>query len=125
MKRPPEDLHLVDDPLSYNMVMMLPGDSGPHREMAVDVPDTFLAQNKTPPRYPPPKPLPQVRYDRLLGVHYGPRDQERAVDVPDSYLDKMKTEMLDVKVKKGMGGIKTHAVPGFQKLTVCRHIHTN
>lgn len=31
-------------------------DSGPHREMAVDVPDTFVGRTKTPPRYPPPKP---------------------------------------------------------------------
>ncbi|CAB3378822.1 Hypothetical predicted protein [Cloeon dipterum] len=31
--------------------------SGPHREMAVDVPDTFIARTKTPPRYPPPKHL--------------------------------------------------------------------
>lgn len=41
------------------MVMMLTGgvtDNGPHREMAVDVPDSFVARNKTPPRYPPPKP---------------------------------------------------------------------
>jgi len=30
---------------------------GPHREMAVDVPDTFIARTKTPPRYPPPKHL--------------------------------------------------------------------
>lgn len=29
-------------------------DSGPHREMAVDVPDTFIGINKTPPIYPPP-----------------------------------------------------------------------
>lgn len=32
---------------------------GPHREMAVDCPDNFIARNKTPPRYPPPRP-PQV-----------------------------------------------------------------
>lgn len=24
--------------------------------MAVDVPDSFIARNKTPPRYPPPRP---------------------------------------------------------------------
>lgn len=117
VKRPPEDLNL-DDPLAYNMVMMLAGEdaSRPHREMAVDVPDTFVARNKTPPRYPPPKPpvavpvpvppvavpptavtAPQVRYDRLLGVQYNPEDQERAVDVPDSYLDKIRGE-LDHKV---------------------------
>lgn len=57
VKKPPDDL---DDNLDYNMVMMLAGDNGPHREMAVDVPDTFIARNKTPPRYPPPKPILQV-----------------------------------------------------------------
>ncbi|KAL5275153.1 MPP5 family protein [Megaselia abdita] len=30
--------------------------NGSHREMAVDVPDSFIARNKTPPRYPPPRP---------------------------------------------------------------------
>lgn len=35
---------------------------GPHREMAVDVPDSFIARNKTPPRYPPPRPPTQVIY---------------------------------------------------------------
>ncbi|KAJ8986074.1 hypothetical protein NQ317_003368 [Molorchus minor] len=54
VKKHPDDL---DNSLDYNMVMMLSGDSGPHREMAVDVPDTFIASNKTPPRYPPPKPI--------------------------------------------------------------------
>ncbi|XP_017488927.1 PREDICTED: phosphatidylinositol 3-kinase 2-like isoform X2 [Rhagoletis zephyria] len=34
-------------------------DNGPHREMAVDCPDTFIARNKTPPRYPPPHRPPQ------------------------------------------------------------------
>ncbi|XP_044747710.1 protein PALS1 isoform X2 [Coccinella septempunctata] len=52
VKKPPDDL----DENDYNsMVMMLSGD-GPHREMAVDVPESFVARNKTPPRYPPPKP---------------------------------------------------------------------
>ena len=32
---------------------MVEYDSGPHREMAVDVPDSFIPRNKTPPRYPP------------------------------------------------------------------------
>lgn len=37
--------------------------TGPHREMAVDVPDSFIARNKTPPRYPPPpRPPAQVIY---------------------------------------------------------------
>nr|KAG5700893.1 hypothetical protein BaRGS_012300 [Batillaria attramentaria] len=30
-------------------------DSGPHREMAIDCPDSFIATVKTPPRYPPPQ----------------------------------------------------------------------
>lgn len=63
VKKPPDEL---DDSLDYNMVMMLAGDNGPHREMAVDVPDTFIARNKTPPRYPPPKPKLQVSLSKKL-----------------------------------------------------------
>ena len=36
-------------------INMAEWDTGPHREMAVDVPDSFVARTKTPPRYPPPK----------------------------------------------------------------------
>ncbi|KAM3958778.1 MAGUK p55 family member stardust [Aphomia sociella] len=54
-KRPPPD----DDGEMLTM-LSLSSDTGPHREMAVDVPDSFIARNKTPPRYPPPRP-PQVR----------------------------------------------------------------
>lgn len=32
-------------------------ENGQHREMAVDVPESFIAQNKTQPRYPPPRTL--------------------------------------------------------------------
>ncbi|XP_053608993.1 uncharacterized protein sdt isoform X1 [Plodia interpunctella] len=53
-KRPPPD----DETEMLTMLSL--SDSGPHREMAVDVPDSFIARNKTPPRYPPPRP-PQVR----------------------------------------------------------------
>lgn len=31
-------------------------DPGPHREMAIDVPENFVASVKSPPRYPPPMP---------------------------------------------------------------------
>ncbi|CAL1539715.1 unnamed protein product [Lymnaea stagnalis] len=31
-------------------------DPGPHREMAIDVPENFVASFKSPPRYPPPHP---------------------------------------------------------------------
>ncbi|XP_037886473.1 peripheral plasma membrane protein CASK isoform X2 [Glossina fuscipes] len=37
-------------------MLSLNQDNGPHREMAVDCPDNFIARNKTPPRYPPPRP---------------------------------------------------------------------
>ncbi|KAJ2951709.1 hypothetical protein O0L34_g13871 [Tuta absoluta] len=49
---------LPDEPDMLTMLSLT--DTGPHREMAVDVPDSFIARNKTPPRYPPPRP-PQVR----------------------------------------------------------------
>lgn len=35
--------------------MMHPLENGQHREMAVDVPESFIAHNKTQPRYPPPR----------------------------------------------------------------------
>ncbi|XP_059044945.1 protein PALS1 isoform X2 [Achroia grisella] len=54
-KRPPPD----DDGEMLTM-LSLSSDTGPHREMAVDVPDSFIARNKTPPRYPPPRPPQQV-----------------------------------------------------------------
>ncbi|CAB0016767.1 unnamed protein product [Nesidiocoris tenuis] len=44
-----------DDAYSM-MVMMGSLENGPHREMPVDVPDSFIARSKTPPRYPPPRP---------------------------------------------------------------------
>ncbi|XP_066258084.1 protein PALS1 isoform X3 [Euwallacea similis] len=54
VKKPPDDL---DDSLDMVMVVSHGADDGqPHREMAVDVPESFVARNKTPPRYPPPKP---------------------------------------------------------------------
>nr|ABG02200.1 IP15645p [Drosophila melanogaster] len=42
-------------------------DNGPHREMAVDCPDTFIARNKTPPRYPPPRP-PQKQHQATTAM---------------------------------------------------------
>ncbi|XP_077295959.1 MAGUK p55 family member stardust isoform X3 [Arctopsyche grandis] len=55
---PEEDFPTSTRPADIDMVAMLSltGDPGPHREMAVDVPDSFIARNKTPPRYPPPRP---------------------------------------------------------------------
>ncbi|XP_029719079.1 uncharacterized protein LOC109404436 isoform X3 [Aedes albopictus] len=43
----------------YNMISANQ-DNGPHREMAVDVPESFIARQKTPPRYPPPRSTTQV-----------------------------------------------------------------
>lgn len=42
---------------------------GPHREMAVDVPESFIARNKTPPRYPPPRPPVQVNKTTSINNH--------------------------------------------------------
>ncbi|CAG9582988.1 unnamed protein product [Danaus chrysippus] len=55
-----EKLPPPDDETDMLTMLSLTSDTGPHREMAVDVPDSFIARNKTPPRYPPPRP-PQVR----------------------------------------------------------------
>ena len=49
--RTPDEQEAED---AYNMMTMTL-DNGPHREMAVDVPDSFIASSKTPPRYPPPR----------------------------------------------------------------------
>ncbi|XP_049875007.1 protein PALS1 isoform X2 [Pectinophora gossypiella] len=54
-----EEKRPSDEPDMLTM-LSISTDTGPHREMAVDVPDSFIARNKTPPRYPPPRP-PQVR----------------------------------------------------------------
>nr|XP_019532860.1 MAGUK p55 subfamily member 5-A isoform X5 [Aedes albopictus] len=43
----------------YNMISANQ-DNGPHREMAVDVPESFIARQKTPPRYPPPRSTTQL-----------------------------------------------------------------
>lgn len=43
--------NIVDMSLIHSM------ENGQHREMAVDVPESFIAQNKTTPRYPPPRTL--------------------------------------------------------------------
>ncbi|XP_055303206.1 uncharacterized protein LOC129568883 isoform X3 [Sitodiplosis mosellana] len=50
------------DSHDLEMLTMMPmnQENGPHREMAVDVPDSFIARNKTPPRYPPPRPPTQL-----------------------------------------------------------------
>ncbi|XP_015834729.1 protein PALS1 isoform X1 [Tribolium castaneum] len=109
VKKPPDEL---DDNLDYNMVMMLSGDTGPHREMAVDVPDTFIARNKTPPRYPPPKPILQVGHfeERAVDVN-----QERAIDVPDNFIEREKAPpkfpAKGVLLQSGVNGTAAKPVP--------------
>ena len=48
-----EDIRDMDD----HMMTTDLDSSGPHREMAVDVPDNFVGKTKQPPRYPPPQPV--------------------------------------------------------------------
>jgi MAGUK p55 subfamily protein 5 len=43
--------------VNHNAIEMHAMENGQHREMAVDVPESFIAQNKTQPRYPPPRTL--------------------------------------------------------------------
>lgn len=62
VKRPPE---LQDDDAYKMMMMMAACDNGPHREMAVDVPDSWAPKNKTPPRYPPPRPQARIQVQYL------------------------------------------------------------
>ncbi|XP_045774147.1 protein PALS1 isoform X3 [Maniola jurtina] len=71
-KRPPPD----DE---HDMLTMLPltSDTGPHREMPVDVPDSFIARNKTPPRYPPPRPPQQVNGSARGAPAVPPREAPR------------------------------------------------
>jgi len=43
-------------------------DAGPHREMAVDVPDTFVGRTKTPPRYPPSKQTSRLGFRKKVAM---------------------------------------------------------
>lgn len=43
--------------ISHSIADMHSMENGQHREMAVDVPESFIAHNKTQPRYPPPRSL--------------------------------------------------------------------
>ncbi|XP_053952167.1 uncharacterized protein LOC128859307 isoform X3 [Anastrepha ludens] len=51
-------------------------DNGPHREMAVDCPDNFIARNKTPPRYPPPHRPPQPATQQYKTNNNTPQQQQ-------------------------------------------------
>ncbi|XP_073832895.1 MAGUK p55 family member stardust isoform X1 [Musca autumnalis] len=56
IRQPNEDTQEIDQEMYTTMLKSINQDNGPHREMAVDCPDNFIARNKTPPRYPPPRP---------------------------------------------------------------------
>ena len=48
-----------------------------HREMAVDVPDSFIGQTKTPPKYPPPPPSVMQQNGGSCSLHPAPRGHLR------------------------------------------------
>ncbi|XP_055550786.1 protein PALS1 isoform X5 [Wyeomyia smithii] len=62
----------------YNMISANQ-DNGPHREMAVDVPESFIARNKTPPRYPPPRSTTQEQLRRR-------REEEERIAAQNDFL---------------------------------------
>ncbi|XP_052742033.1 protein PALS1 isoform X6 [Bicyclus anynana] len=71
-----EEKRAPDDEPDMLTMLPLPSDTGPHREMPVDVPDSFIARNKTPPRYPPPRP-PQVNGSARGAPAVPPREATR------------------------------------------------
>ncbi|XP_041981344.1 protein PALS1 isoform X2 [Aricia agestis] len=88
-KAPPDD--------EADMLTMLSlTDTGPHREMAVDVPDSFIARNKTPPRYPPPRP-PQVNGTAKAAPAVPPRESPRDAPPRPPAHDVTKEQMESVK----------------------------
>ncbi|XP_075154574.1 MAGUK p55 family member stardust isoform X4 [Haematobia irritans] len=74
IRQPNEDTQEIDQEMYTTMLKSINQDNGPHREMAVDCPDNFIARNKTPPRYPPPRP-PQL--NGSIKPVPPPRDQVR------------------------------------------------
>ncbi|KAK9891791.1 hypothetical protein WA026_016587 [Henosepilachna vigintioctopunctata] len=90
----------INDCLEYNGMVMMLSDDGPYREIAVDVPDSFVGQNKAPPKYPPPKPSLTHR--------------EYAIDAPDNYVKKnstpSKTSVNTNMIKSGPHGNATPPV---------------
>ncbi|XP_075977429.1 MAGUK p55 family member stardust isoform X3 [Anticarsia gemmatalis] len=102
-KRPPPD----DDKDMLTM-LSLSSDTGPHREMAVDVPDSFIARNKTPPRYPPPRPPQQVNGTaKTVAPAVPPRDsggvappRPPAHDVTKDQMDSIKKYQEQLRQRK-------------------------
>ncbi|XP_039436545.1 protein PALS1 isoform X3 [Culex pipiens pallens] len=62
----------------YNMISTNQ-DNGPHQERAVDVPESFIARNKTPPRYPPPRSTTQEQLRRR-------REEEERIAAQNDFL---------------------------------------
>ncbi|XP_059224265.1 uncharacterized protein LOC106087029 isoform X2 [Stomoxys calcitrans] len=68
IRQPNEDTQEIDQEMYTTMLKSINQDNGPHREMAVDCPDNFIARNKTPPRYPPPRPPQQKQLNNALAL---------------------------------------------------------
>uniref|UniRef100_A0A1I8NA39 Guanylate kinase n=1 Tax=Musca domestica TaxID=7370 RepID=A0A1I8NA39_MUSDO len=67
IRQPNEDTQEIDQEMYTTMLKSINQDNGPHREMAVDCPDNFIARNKTPPRYPPPRPPQKLNNALVMG----------------------------------------------------------
>ncbi|XP_047534211.1 protein PALS1 isoform X3 [Vanessa atalanta] len=100
-KRPPPD----DEADMLTMLSLT--DTGPHREMAVDVPDSFIARNKTPPRYPPPRPPQQVNGTAKGAPAVPPREAPRdapprppAHDITRDQIDSIKKYQEQLRQRK-------------------------
>ncbi|XP_025104838.1 MAGUK p55 subfamily member 5-like isoform X4 [Pomacea canaliculata] len=64
-------------------------DSGPHREMAIDCPDSFIGAIKTPPKYPPPSQTSSNTAVPSSGPRVPPTTPNK---MSDSMKDKTKTD---------------------------------
>ncbi|XP_068628585.1 protein PALS1 isoform X3 [Battus philenor] len=102
-KRPPPD-----DETEMLTMLSLSSDTGPHREMPVDVPENFIARNKTPPRYPPPRPPQQVNGSaKAAAPAVPPREAPRdapprppALDVTRDQIDSIRKYQEQLRQRK-------------------------
>ncbi|XP_064601586.1 protein PALS1-like [Liolophura sinensis] len=80
---------------------MMPEDAGPHREMAVDCPESFVGASKAPPKYPPPS-TPQAAHtmSRVPNSHeyYDSQDSSWSEQLTDAYSYTMPASNMQPKV---------------------------
>lgn len=80
---------------------MMPEDAGPHREMAVDCPESFVGSSKAPPKYPPPS-TPQTAHtmSRVPNSHehYDSQDSSWSEQLTDAYSYTMPASNMQPKV---------------------------